>query len=1031
MSKYDLMMQKKRRILIFILSFILILIGMRVLWMVWLTESDQPYAVNGELDLRDWDTTENQTFTLDGEWEFYPNILLMKDKFLNQSDLSSQLIQVPGGWNASLLPNESTPYGYGSYRLRILVDPSNDPSFSMRIPSVRSSSEVYVNGRLLGRSGQPAASEENYKALNEPYTVNFSTDGTEVIEVVVQAANFIDYRKSGIVRSIRFGTEEAIHREVQLSITMQHLACITFLMHAVYAVILYLLGNREKKLLYFSLLLFCVQIMFLLGNDDKLLTYWFPINYDWSFRLLGIAMTGAAYFLLQCMRQPSQQRWLDRMFRGYAIVCGVEVISLLLLPMNNFLSVWDLYHLISGISLGFAFFTIFRLVMKGSEDSLLLLMALIAITSNFAWWTINMATGTKLIYYPFDLIIAVFAYASIWFKRYFRNFAETRNLAAKLQKADQQKDEFLANTSHELRNPLHSILNMTQIVLERDRYSLNNKSVEDLKLVLKVGRRMSFMLDDLLDLMRLKDKNIRLQPQAQSISIVVDGVMDMLHYMTHDKPIRLMNRIPKLFPAVLADEHRLVQIVFNLLHNAVKYTDKGEISVQAYEQNGQAHIVIADTGIGMDEELIKRIFEPYEQASRETIGGGFGLGLSISKQLVELHKGDLWVRSTPGQGSDFTFTLPFADSDVISDDPELLNFATSFHEETAAVQPSDLSYAASERLPIVIGNRRRILVVDDDAVNLQVLINILSTEQYQIVTAKSGVEALDILEDYKWDLIIADVMMPYMSGHEFTRRIRERFSLSELPVLLLTARTQAEDIHSGFLAGANDYVTKPVDALELRSRVRMLTDLKRSVSELLRMEAAYLQAQIQPHFLFNTLNSITALSDIDTAKMNDLIEAFSSYLRISFDFWNSEQMVSLEHELELVRAYLFIEKERFEDRLQVEWEIDRNIHLLLPPLTIQPLVENAVRHGVLSRSKGGTVYIQIRELDYSLKVTIKDNGAGMDEHKVRELLKTGTNDKIGIGLLNTDRRLKQLYGKGLLISSKPGEGTSISFEIPK
>lgn len=1028
MSKYLIMMKNNRKLLIVIVSFILLLIGMRVLWTVLLKDTDQPYAVNGRLDLRDWDMAENRTLTLDGEWEFYPRMFLMEREPHNESD--KQWIQVPGGWNPLMAPNENTPYGYGSYRLRILVDPTNDPSFSMRIPSVRSSSEVYVNGHLLGRSGQPASVEENYKPLNEPYTVNFSTNGAEEIEIVVQAANFIDYRKSGIVRSIRFGTEEAIHREVQLSITMQLLACITFLMHAVYAVILYLLGNREKKLLYFSLLLFCVEIMFLLGNDDKLLTYWFPINYDWSFRLLGIAMTGAAYFVLQCMRQPSQQRWLNRGFRVYAIICGIEVLSLLLLPMNNFLSLWGLYHVISGIALVYSFVTILRLALRGSDDSLLLLMALIAITSNFTWWSINMATGTKLIYYPFDLIIAVLAYASIWFKRYFRNFAETRNLAAKLQKVDQMKDEFLANTSHELRNPLHSILNMTQIVLERDKYALNNKSVEALQLVLKVGRRMSFMLNDLLDMMRLKDNNIRLHPQALSLSTVVAGVMDMLRYMTADKPIQLINQIPERFPTVMADEHRIVQIIFNLLHNAVKYTEKGEISVQAYEKNGRAHILVADTGIGMDEELVKRVFEPYEQADQEKIGGGFGLGLSICKRLVELHEGDLWVESVPGQGSIFTFTLPFADPSIPLYDIEFQNFPTAFHEEIAVAKPSDSSPLVTEIKLAVTRNRPRILAVDDDAVNLHVLVNILSEEQYQIVTAKSGIEALSILEDHKWDLIIADVMMPYMTGHEFTQRIRERFSISELPVLLLTARTQAEDIHSGFLAGANDYVTKPIDALELRSRVRMLTDLKRSVSELLRLEAAYLQAQIQPHFLFNTLNSITALSDIDTAKMNDLIEAFSSYLRISFEFWNSEQMVSLEHELELVRSYLYIEKERFEDRLQVEWEVDKNIHLMLPPLTIQPLVENAVRHGVLSRAKGGTVYIQLRELAHSVKVIVKDNGVGMDEQKVRELLKTGTKDKIGIGLLNTDRRLKQLYGKGLLISSKPGEGTSISFEIP-
>ncbi|MNI39291.1 Sensor histidine kinase YpdA [compost metagenome] len=282
----------------------------------------------------------------------------------------------------------------------------------------------------------------------------------------------------------------------------------------------------------------------------------------------------------------------------------------------------------------------------------------------------------------------------------------------------------------------------------------------------------------------------------------------------------------------------------------------------------------------------------------------------------------------------------------------------------------------------------------------------------------------------QWDLLIADVMMPHMSGYELTQRVREHYSVSELPVLLLTARSQPADIYTGFLSGANDYVTKPVDALELKYRIRALTTLKQSMNERLRIEAAYLQAQIHPHFLFNTLNSIMALSDIDTEKMRKLGNAFASFLRISFDFLNTGELVELSHELELIETYLYIEKVRFEDRLSIVWEVEPHINLLLPPLSIQPLIENAVKHGLLSQSKGGTVHIRIARQDSFTLIEVKDNGKGIEQEKVIQLLNPIMKGKSGIGLSNTNRRLIQLYGQGLSISSKLNEGTTVSFVVP-
>ncbi|MFJ8089502.1 ATP-binding protein [Lysinibacillus sp. NPDC095746] len=381
---------------------------------------------------------------------------------------------------------------------------------------------------------------------------------------------------------------------------------------------------------------------------------------------------------------------------------------------------------------------------------------------------------------------------------------------------------------------------MSKAVLEREDRVLSDKSVKDLETVLSVGRRMSLMLNDLLDVMSLKENNPKLNLKTFSIQPIVSGVLDMLYVMRAGKQIQFIHQIPENFPKKVADENRVIQIVFNLLHNAVKYTNEGEVTIVGHVKNGMAEIVISDTGIGIDEDTIQRIFKPYEQGtlSKAMIEGGFGLGLSISKRLVELHGGTLQVHSVVGEGSEFTFTLPISDLPEEENATEHEALLSNVKGESTGTASAILFDDRIENHSIIEANRPSVLVVDDDPVNLRVIETILSIEKYDLVTVTSGSKALEILMSREWDLVISDVMMPNMSGYELVRAIRQQFSITELPVLLLTARSRSQDIENGFLSGANDYVTKPVDALELRSRVKALTDVRQSAQERLRMEAA-------------------------------------------------------------------------------------------------------------------------------------------------------------------------------------------------
>ncbi|OUS76158.1 hypothetical protein B1748_12890 [Paenibacillus sp. MY03] len=1025
---------KKHHVILTIFVFVSLLTAGRLVWLDLFKPSEQPYAVNGRLDLHGWKAASAGTITLDGEWEFYPGLFLMSQEQARRP-LSESAIKVgiPSDWNEWVRTGIQTPYGFGSYRLTIEVD-DPDEVYSIHVPSARTSSELYINGRRMASSGRPASTEQEYRAENLPYTATFMADEQRTIELVIQVANYSDPRSGGLVRSLKFGTDEAIYRERQLSLATQYLIAAALIMQAAYLIIFFMI-ERKPFWLYFALVILSYTTIMLNSSDDKLLHQWVQISYAWGYKILCLSLTVLMYSLLRMTIDQMSAAWRVPVMRVYSVLAVIGLVASIALPPQNSDALQYAIFLCAAPVILILTVSALRKSVRGMTNSLLQFLAYLAFANQIFWWLLLIYTGTKTMSYPFDLILAMILLSSIWIKRYYVMYTEQRELAAKLEEINRRKDEFLANTSHELRNPLHGMISMSQVVLEREREIISDTSIHELDTILKVGRRMSLMLHDLLDTERLKDNSLRLQLTGVALQPVVNGVIDMVRFIADGKPIIIKNQVSEEFPNILADENRLIQILFNLLHNAVKFTHQGEIVVGAHTEKNRAVITVSDTGVGMDKEILPRIFEPYEQAAINGYEGGFGLGLSICKQLVEIHGGSIEVHSVPDQGSRFIFTMALDHGDeakgagtqtalaslvsVRKANQEYgkpIDFVPTINAETVQAQPTTRNMT----------DRPRILAVDDDSLNLKVLVSLLSVDAYEVTTVTNGDDALALLLKRSWDLVITDIMMPRMTGYELTRRIRERYTMSDLPVLVLTARTRPEDIEQGFLAGANDYVTKPVNARELRVRVQALTELTSSSRERIRMEVAWLQAQIEPHFFFNTLNSIAALHAVDPGQMLLLIEHLANYLREKFKFQSVGDLVSLRDELKLVRSYLFIEQTRF-DWLRVEWEIEDGLELRIPPYSIQPLVENAIRHGLIRRRENATVRIKIAKQEDGVVISVIDNGIGMEKEKADVLLKSGAGQ--GIALRNIDLRLNRLYGAGLNIVSEPGVGTTVSFKI--
>lgn len=491
-----------------------------------------------------------------------------------------------------------------------------------------------------------------------------------------------------------------------------------------------------------------------------------------------------------------------------------------------------------------------------------------------------------------------------------QNYTESLEVKnTELSDIDKLKDEFLANTSHELKTPLHGIIGIAESMIDGATGALNQEQQTNLLMIASSGKRLSNLINDILDFSRLKHKNLELQLKPVGMRELTDIVLSLSKPLAKQKNLQLINSISAEIPPVFADENRLQQVLYNLIGNAIKFTETGTIEVSAVvipsfqlsfdkaKEKDLLEITVSDTGIGIAPDKLDRIFESFEQADGSITRsyGGSGLGLSITKQLVELQGGKIRVESTLGRGSQFIFTLPLSleqNKTLYRSTPPSISFHNLFIPETFTV--SQNREIAHLPLPSLTKTNKvfKLLIVDDEPINLQVLSNLLSLENYSLTLTHSPIEALELIEKgLRPDLILLDIMMPQMTGYEVCQKIRQRFLANELPIVLLTAKNQISDFVEGFNAGANDYLTKPFSRNELLVRIRnhiKLAKINLSYNRFVPREFLKFlgkesiidvqlgdQVQQEMTILFSDIRSFTTLSESMTPKENfDFLNAY-------------------------------------------------------------------------------------------------------------------------------------------------------------
>jgi two-component system sensor histidine kinase ChiS len=749
-------------------------------------------------------------------------------------------------------------YGCHTYHVRVRLPPAwrdGRTPLALSFPYEFHATRVVVRsrgpsgGRWEALSGVPGCTKDDEVPLHRRVRLLFAPDGD--LDVFMQLSNFHAMR-GGLVRSPTLGTANAVLRRRDLESQADFFMIGVLGVAAVYHAAQWLLHRSQLQTLYFALM--CAVMAVRAAVFGNYFEAFEPslISFATSQRLVYLTIDGAMYFtiaFLDASLPNTLPRW---MLRAFGVLCGGVSLFVLLLEVPTFGPLIFISEALVAIGSVIVIASCLRAVVRDrSVHAQLTLMSFLVLASTAVWDLVidHMRSGQVFVA-PYGTLgfVLIQAFAIALQNARAREAAsslsaELASRGDRLLQLDALKNEFLATTSHELRTPLNGIIGLSETLLQRTSVRTDREATNHLLAIADSGRRLTTLIDDILDYSKLRTRKLALDRKPVSVRRIVDQVLLLSRSLPGAKPVDLREVVPHDLPPVYADENRLRQVLQNLVGNAIKFTERGFVEVTACVAGDWVEVRVRDSGIGIPEEKFDAIFETFEQLDSGPTRGasGTGLGLAITRQLVELHGGSIDVHSALGLGSTFVFTIPIAKGA-----PLPLPMADASRDPRAP-EASPLDVDALNAAPIPSGRPRwNILAVDDDAANLLVLRAQLDPKEFGVTPVRDPRDAVRVFrEEGPFDAVLLDVMMPKVSGLEVARELRRLVPAARCPIIFLSARTALDDFAASFGAGGSDFLSKPVVRVELLARLRHHLHVAAAYRELERPLEAELAALLK------------------------------------------------------------------------------------------------------------------------------------------------------------------------------------------
>ncbi|MBN8229470.1 response regulator [Corallococcus macrosporus] len=667
-----------------------------------------------------------------------------------------------------------------------------------------------------------------------------------------------------------------------------------------------------------------------------------------------------------------------------------------------------------------------------------------------------------------------------------RAYEAERRRAEALLEIDQAKTAFFSNVSHEFRTPLTLMLGPLEDLLAGLRGALPEEARGELAVVHRNALRLLKLVNALLDFSRIEAGRAQAHVEPTDLSVLTRDVASAFRSAFERAGMRLVVDAEPLEEPVFVDREMWEKIVLNLVSNAFKFTHAGEIRVELKRDGGFARLTVRDTGIGIPEQELEKVFQRFHRVkeARGRTHEGSGIGLALVQDLAKLHGGSVEVKSVEGQGSSFSVRVPFGkgawagvaapkDAERLPANPVRID---------AFVEESLHWSAGPEASPVPVtepGPRQRILLADDNA-DMRDYVGRLLASRYDVTAVANGAEALRSARESRPDLLLSDVMMPVMDGVQLVRELRADEALRTLPVILLSARAGEEETASGLELGADDYLTKPFAAKELLARVR--TQLTMAAMRLRAAEQAAHAKQLEQHqqALESLLKTRDEFLSIASHELKTPITSLLLQLQMAERYVKPAEgrvvsperlpralkvsLVQVDRLTRLVEDLLDVARirtgtfaldvrevdlaqlasdvlERLSGQLTqtgcptrldaphaLPWHVD--LHRLEQVLT--NLITNAMRY-----APGGPLVVRLQEQGDGVRIEVRDHGPGVPEAQRESIfdrfdrgLANRHTGGLGLGLF-ISKQIVTAHGGSISVEDAPGGGACFVVLLPR
>ncbi len=748
-----------------------------------------PTAKNGILDLRNQNLFE-KPIALNGEWQFFWKELIAP---ADSTKTSSDFVHFPSLWKNDIIKGQSLPsQGYASYKLMVLL-PKQKPSIALEIPDVYSSYNLYINNILVSKNGKPGKTRSETIPFWTSRTISL-TVSTDTLFILLQIANF-EHAKGGTYKEILLGYRDQLFLKRERDTAYDLILSGCLFMGGLFFLGLFFFGRKDKTILYFSL--FCMLYSYrMIGTDIYVLHSLLPaLPWGLTTRLEYLALTLGVFLFVRytrCLYPEDANATIMKIVEGF---CVLYALIILLSSTIMFTGLINIFLASMFFCIAYAIYVYIHAAQNKRAGSIYALGSSVVMIMIFLFINLNyfeVLPAMKPV--VFAGYIAFFFLQSLALSQRFALSFKTAAIQA--QQGLKAKSEFLSTMSHEIRTPLNAVIGMTHLLL---RNSPRNDQKKDLDVLLFSANNLLGIVNNILDYNRIEEGKISFEQIPMDVTEIVRNVVSGLQTTAQEKGIDLRTEIDRSFTQkVLGDPTRTSQVISNLVHNAVKFTNHGYVKVCISVSHSNADkitmmIAVKDTGIGIEPEKRNMIFDRFTQADSSTSRnfGGTGLGLAISKRILQLQGVELKLESEAGKGSTFYFTQSFA------------VYADQNAPQCSADAETDNSSL----------NGMSILLVEDNPLNVLVAQTILENKGAQIDVASNGKEAIDKLNTDKHKIVLMDLNMPVMDGYEATAELRKRGET--LPIIALTASTPKEVESEVYAAGLTDIVVKPFNPEDL------------------------------------------------------------------------------------------------------------------------------------------------------------------------------------------------------------------------